>query len=721
MIDPAKSGVGFSVDPTVSGSKQMLVSSVYGVGEGIVSGELDGDSYWIDKPTLECSRRNIVQKEHKFVKSASGACKAEPVMPDLQNVSSLSDAELKQVSQSLRQIEELYRYPQDVEWAINDNKVYVLQTRPITTLKDNQTGYINLWDNSNIVESYGGLTSPLSFTFALKNYKNVYIQFCEILSVPPRLVKEMESYLGFMLGIFNGRVFYNLYNWYKLVGVLPGFKQNKQFMETMMGVGQELSPEVTERIRPHPSWDTLLGKFRKFKTGLAFLYYHCFIEGIVTKFLRDFRVEYDRFRALDYETMSSDEIFAKYLEMDQVMLLRWKAPIINDFLCMVHFGMLKKLTNKWLSNLDTNIQNDLLAGEGNLESAEPTKTMIRMAGEIAANPALKQLFDNCAPEDMHEVLRQSEHQDFLAKVEDYIDRFGFRCMNEMKLEEFDLGSDPKFLFVCIKNYLNAGITDLAEYEQREKNLRKNAEIAVGKELSGVKKIVYRWSLKHARRAVRNRENTRFSRTRAYGVARSMFRNMGQKFAQMGALDEGEDIFYLELGEIVGVHNGTLPCQNLKALAALRKQEYALYDDLEPKIRFQTRGAVYWRNEYLDVPEVPEMEEGADYDLRGLACCPGVVEGVVKVVHSPADDMTMDGEILVAKRTDPGWVPLFPSASALLVERGSLLSHSAIVAREMGIPAVVGIVGLMTTLKSGMRVRMDGTAGTVKILEQPTDV
>jgi pyruvate,water dikinase len=93
-----------------------------------------------------------------------------------------------------------------------------------------------------------------------------------------------------------------------------------------------------------------------------------------------------------------------------------------------------------------------------------------------------------------------------------------------------------------------------------------------------------------------------------------------------------------------------------------------------------------------------------------------VEGLVKVVRSASDDLRLDGEILVTPRTDPGWVPLYPSVSGLLVERGSLLSHSAIVAREMGLPAIVGVAGLCRTLRSGMRVRMDGQAGTVEILE-----
>jgi rifampicin phosphotransferase len=106
---------------------------------------------------------------------------------------------------------------------------------------------------------------------------------------------------------------------------------------------------------------------------------------------------------------------------------------------------------------------------------------------------------------------------------------------------------------------------------------------------------------------------------------------------------------------------------------------------------------------------------ADGKLRGVACCAGTVTGTVKVVRQPSDTLHLDGEILVAERTDPGWVPLYPSVSGLLIERGSILSHSAIVAREMGLPTIVGIPGLVATLQTGQRVTMDGAAGTVQIL------
>jgi len=229
--------------------------------------------------------------------------------------------------------------------------------------------------------------------------------------------------------------------------------------------------------------------------------------------------------------------------------------------------------------------------------------------------------------------------------------------------------------------------------------------------------VYFWALKHARKSIRNRENTRFARTRAYGIARSMFQAMGDDLTAHGVLDAPRDIFYLEMHELYGIHQGTLTIDKLRQVVELRRQIYTGYEQQEPQTRFLTRGPVYWQNAFLHTPELPEVEAGATYHLKGLPCCPGIVEGIVRVVINPGSDLRLQGEILVTPRTDPGWVPLYPSCSGLLVERGSLLSHSAIVAREMGLPAIVGIRGLTQTLKTGMRIRMDGKAGTIVILDE----
>jgi pyruvate,water dikinase len=715
MVDPDRAGVLFTCDPVAGSIDRFVVSSVYGVGEGLVSGALDADTFHLDAATGEVVEQDIPLKEQAFRRGPSGETSVEPVAEELREVPSLGPAQLEALHALGKRLNAYYHDPQDVEWAFEGGDLHVLQTRPVTALESDLTGYPNLWDNSNIIESYGGLTLPLSFTYALDNYNNVYVQFCEILNVPPDVVKDMDYYLRNMLGCLNGRVYYNLYNWYKLVGVLPGFRHNKQFMETMMGVSEELSDEIEERVSPHPSWDTFLGRMRRTKTGLAFLWYHVSIQRMVDRFQAEFHEHYDHYRAMPFERMSSDQLFNHYLEIKRVMLSRWKAPIINDFLCMVHFGMLKKLTNAWLSDLDTNIQNDLLAGEGNLESAEPTKELIRMAGEVVADTELKRLIVETPAADCLEALKQGGHAAFFTRVEGYIDRFGFRCMNEMKLEEIDLVEDPSYLFVCLKNYVRSGTTDLESYELRERALRTRAEEQVRAKLKGPKRWLYLWSLKHARKAVKNRENTRFARTRIYGVGRRLFNAMGQDLAGRGVIEHPRDIFYLTLEEIYGIHQGTLPSYELREFVAIRKRSYEAFEEEEPRPRFMTRGAVYWRNRLVEEPEEIELEEGADYDLKGLPCCPGVVEGVVKVVRSAADDLELDGEILVTPRTDPGWVPLYPSVSGLLVERGSLLSHSAIVAREMGLPAIVSIKGLTRTLETGMRVRLDGKLGTVKIM------
>lgn len=713
MIDADKSGVLFTCDPIKKDSSKIVINSVYGIGEGLVSGKLDSDTFILDKNTLQIVDEQVVSKTTKITSHTkiSGITEV-PVNKVKQFISTLTHEELRTLTRMALLIEKLYRFPQDIEWAIKDGKCYLLQSRPVSTEVNNEDGVLNIWDNSNIIESYGGITLPLTFTFARYVYHQVYVQFCEILMVPPKKIREMDYFLKNMLGLFNGRVYYNLLNWYKLTSILPGYKYNRSFMETMMGTNESLEAEIANRIRPPVSQN----KFIKLFTGLKFLYYHFVIQKKIDEFLRYFNSIYDRYRKLDYSKMTADEILIVYHELENSLLHEWKAPIINDYLCMVHFGILNKLTKRWLNNLGDSLQNDLLCGQGNLESTEPTKELMRIAIEVKDTKKLKQLIIDTPAEDAMEALSQSPFQDFKKRIDQYINLYGYRCMNEMKLEQKDLYQDPSFLFVCLQNYLQSSTLDLEELDKREREIRIKAENKVNKYLKGLKKIIYFWSLKNARKAVRNRENTRFCRTRIYGVVRSWFYNIGRDYTIRSIVNQPEDIFYLELNEFLGTLEGTLTIQNLKSLIDLRKKEYKSYEDIELPNRFQTRGPVYWMNNSSNQTSITDegtkLTNGA---LKGTGCCPGVVEGKVKVVFSSKDNLQLNGEILVATRTDPGWIPLYPMITGLLVERGSLLSHSAIVAREMGIPTIVGIPDLTQKLKSGMVVRMNGQNGQIEVL------
>jgi pyruvate,water dikinase len=190
--------------------------------------------------------------------------------------------------------------------------------------------------------------------------------------------------------------------------------------------------------------------------------------------------------------------------------------------------------------------------------------------------------------------------------------------------------------------------------------------------------------------------------------------LGKRFQADGILDNARDIFWLEKDEIFGFVEGTASCTDLRGLAALRRAEFARWQTLAPPAdRFETRGMVDHAQPCRST-DGPRTAPDGD-TLKGVGCCPGVVRGTVRVITDPRGAVIRQGEILVAERTDPGWIMLFPACSGLLVERGSLLSHSAIVAREMGIPAVVALSGLTSWLSSGDRVEMDGACGTVRKL------
>jgi phosphoenolpyruvate synthase/pyruvate phosphate dikinase len=212
--------------------------------------------------------------------------------------------------------------------------------------------------------------------------------------------------------------------------------------------------------------------------------------------------------------------------------------------------------------------------------------------------------------------------------------------------------------------------------------------------------------------VSSRENLRFERTRGFGMVRNMFSALGELWHREGHLNQAQDIFYLELDEIKSMANGEFNSALIEPIKE-RIVEFDRYKkQIPPQERFSTYGNDF-KDEYIySLEKIEAAEDG----LSGIGCCPGIVQGKVQVVMDPNEIDSLNGDILVTSSTDPGWVTLFPTASAIIVERGSLLSHSAIVSREMGIPCIVSVSGLLRTLKSGDEILMDGSTGNIKIIE-----
>ena len=189
--------------------------------------------------------------------------------------------------------------------------------------------------------------------------------------------------------------------------------------------------------------------------------------------------------------------------------------------------------------------------------------------------------------------------------------------------------------------------------------------------------------------------------------------IGYILTSMNVIEEKRDIFYLEVDEILYYIDGKSTTNNLRELIEIRKAQYMKYKETIPDERFYSYGAVNIGNDFKRENESREEGKEVSLELKGIGASPGKVTGKVRIIRNPANAKLEQGEILVAEYTDPGWIMLFPAASGILVERGSLLSHSAIVSRELGIPAVVGITGLLNSLNDGDEVELDGTTGSVR--------
>jgi phosphohistidine swiveling domain-containing protein len=709
MVNAEVAGVCFTVDPIAGDPGVVVVSSVYGLGEGLVSGLLDSDDVHVDKSTRAIGTRQVAAKDKKLVRRPGGGLVEVDVTDEERARPSLSDAGVATLVEAALVIERGYGAPQDIEWAMSGGELFILQARPVTTPLQGQKP-VHIWDNSNIIESYFGVTSPLTFTFARNAYHHVYVQFCEVMGVHQNAIDASDEVFENMLGYHDGHIYYNLMNWYHLIGLFPGFKHNKSYMEGMMGVRESL-PKDAQSLLVLPEAATVGERTSQALLGLKMAGRYFRLDSIVDEFKTTFDRHYADWNKVQFSGKPFEELLLTMRELENLFLAEWKAPIINDFFAMMAFGTLRKLVQDWGLDAGGTLQNDLLCGEGGVESAVPTELLINMALAVNQNPVQRTALASQPVADLKRLVEQdARFVDLKASIATYVDRYGFRCMNELKLEEPDLHTNPDFIFQALKNYVANPPKSVAELRAHEQGIRQRAEAVVRAKLSGVRLRVFLWVLAQARKTVKNRENLRLCRTKVFGLARRIFDGVGENLAARGVIHDARDVYLIERPELLSMILASATTTDWKGVVAVRKAARARHlASPPPPDRFVTRGAVA-----LSAAKKKVAVAAKDGRLTGTGCCPGQVRALAKVIRDPRGDLSLQGQILVAERTDPGWTPLFPSACGVLVERGSLLSHSAIVARELGIPCVVGIAGLLATIKSGDDVQMDGGEGWARI-------
>lgn len=704
MLEPDISGVAFSADPVTGNLDHSVISSVWGTGSALVSGEVDADCWTLDADGSTV-KEVIAQKrfQHSPCSISLEGVKLVESAPENVEVSSLSEKQRREVQQLVCRCAEHFDCPQDIEWAYQGGTLYLLQSRPITTLK---YGYRNsdpltVWDNSNIAESYSGHTSIMTFSFAQRAYENVYREFCRLLSVPEKRVVASDPIFKSMLGHIHGHVFYNLNSWYHVLALLPGFSLNRSFMEQMMGVKEPMPDEIVEIIIEKTRVSKVADSCALVGTLFGLVKNH---RGL-KKQMADFYQRLNQALAMksaELENMDGKQLVQHYRDLEGQLLQRWDAPLINDFFAMIFYGALRSLCEKWLG--DASLQNSLLLDTGDIISAEPPRRIKEMASIAAKDPSLSATLaepDISCDVKLGQLMQNPE---LAVSYQSYLDKFGDRCLEELKLESPTVVDDPISLI--------SGIGGMAQRIRSGKVPQNPQPFLIPKvELGGIKSRVFKWVLHNAKSRVRDRENLRFERTRLFGRVRKIVVMLGQHLADADWIDEPKEVFLLTISEVMGVYESTQDPESLRDLIVERKAQATSFTT--PPDRFETRGEITEHTPLI--ASQPTVCSDAS-ELSGTGACPGVVRGFVRVVHDPRSATLKEGEILVAQQTDPGWVVLFPAASGLLVERGSLLSHSAIVARELQLPCIVSIPEVTRTLKTGDYVEMNGSTGTIQLID-----
>lgn len=637
MVNADVSGILFTANPQGILNESVIVAG-RGLGENVVSDRIDTTSYYYsltDKIYYYDGKENLLsdKKVHELIDMSKKICGY------------------------------IGKYT-DIEFAIENGEIFILQARPITTVCDESP---LLFDNSNIVESYPGLSLPLTVSFVEMVFGGVFKDAGRRLLKNKKELKKRYDILENTVGAANGRLYYNLNSWYSAIKFLPMSKKIIAVWQELVGVKYKEYDESENKINP----------FVK-----ASVYFNTVAELIATpynmkklneRFIGIKEYVYRRFEG----EMTAKEILELFDKIQDRLLSCWGITLLNDTYAFIFTGLLKAWLKKKYKNHEE-LANSYISGISNIESMKPVKEMIRIALEK----------DNMTKEE------------YLRRAAEYIDVYGDRCLEELKLETETFRTNPGMFDAKIREFAEdkEKLAPLLD-EQKQENLDMKHD-PITKFLS-----------KRCMLGIGNREIQRLNRSRIFGMVREAVLRLGDIYAKQNLIEDKRDVFYLTLDEVRSLAEN--PC-DMKETVYERKKKYEMFALLPAYSRIVFSSKAFDKNHRSINMTV--TQSGRD-EMLGVPCSNGVVEGEACIVTDVKKVGSVKDKILITKMTDPGWVFLLAEAKGVVSEKGSLLSHTAIISRELGIPAVVGIDNLMSTVKNGDIVRLDGATGVVKIIRK----
>jgi len=650
MIDSDKAGVLFTAGP--NNGSAILIEAVSGQGENLVSGQVTAHRY-------EISRKYY-----------------RPCSDDL-----LNEDEIKRLYETGKKIRTVFSEEKDLEWAIHNGQLYLLQMRPITTeiidieefdRDDDLSGH--LFTKRNVGEMMPGAVTPLTLSTSAKAidygmrymlYKaGVYSSPYE--EKPLRLISSISGHLFFDMNL--------LYNMYTKVGIA-----NPQSMNlSIMGEYHDY-PLITAKFS---------NPIVRVINSVKFLRYVMSGRRAMKRF--DTMLTKVHFA----ETSSYQELYRSIdynlAYLDESLIYHYASSSSSGSATSTLYMMLdkyfpdKKKYQSFLSHLLTNIPN--------IESADILSCLQEMAALIKKREP--KAVDFSAGELLEFIKNDAETN---AKYQDFLARHGHRCIKEAEMRNKPWREDE----LPLMNYLQSIINSPMKLVQSEEKIDLRKEFAfIRNPLLKRASIIF---AKRARQAVVDREYTKSQLIQIIDLFKQQYARLAKLMVNANILTDTDLIYFLTHTEIGKLIDGDT---TLLAVAERRRKAYAIQENLS------------FDDIYIGKPTADVFDVGQnDGVMKGVPVSNGECEGIVRVVYSIDDaNKLQKGEIMVARFTDIGWTPYYSIVNGMITEIGSSLSHGAVVAREYGLPAIVNMKGATKLLKNGDRIRMDAGKGTVVLAE-----
>ena len=665
-IKPDLAGVMFTINPA-NGSPEVLINVATGHGSKVVDGE--------DVSSIHVNR-------------SSG-----DIYPKVKYTNTLlTKSQIEELSKYAKQIEKEFGNPQDIEWAFADNTFYFLQTRPITIVN-----HLRVWDNANLGESFPGIVLPLTFSISRRGYELVYKSQGYAAGLNWYQLEENQRTFNAMVGIFGGRMYYNLGSWYKFIGLFPNNSQNQKYLDEQL---QTIGDAAYLPPNSYPLSYKIKFYFRIIRRTVLF--------GVEKrKYWRKLKSVYTNYEDLP----SGNDLFTlmdRYAFIEQRVIPIMGRSADNDFFVMIYHGVLKSRLKKWLDHSDVSSLN-FLGSLHNVISARQAILLSDIANFVKNDKTAYAYLKNNKYQELDDYLLESKAKHLLIEYRtDFLHRFA----EDQKIEVINPMLKLSNFYELIYSYTK--LDNKAISERRSKALineaRRNEQIL--EKLKPTQRIIYRILIHRLKSHLRIREQNRLLRGKAYAYLRELFIEVGTSLQQNSLIEATNDVYYLEIEEIFRLIDGTGFEDNLTQIINSRKQKYNKYRKLKAPSRFITTGLTDQLPKDFFKPS--QSVSGHELSFKGTISSPGTIEGIVVVLEQPIIPKE-PFDILVVSHTDPGWTPLIALAKGLIVEHGGILSHAAIVTRELGIPSIIGVEDITERLKNGMRVRINTSKQTVDIL------